>query len=238
MKKVNRRELFRHGWAAVAASAAGEAGFPSANDRKVTVAAHPWVYAATQPQYDITPILERIFADMSYAGIEAIELMHTALRPADAVSRIAELSGQHHLPVLGMSFSAEMWKREQQAAIVEEAEMLITRLAKLGGRTLGTSVGAAEKPKTPAQLDAQAEVLRKIIAVCEARGVVLNLHNHVYEEPQQDLQPHQPYQQEQHYEEEQITTAPPATDQQQVFEAKTYETDDLEIPTFLRKRPN
>jgi cell division protein FtsZ len=61
---------------------------------------------------------------------------------------------------------------------------------------------------------------------------------HVYEEPQQDLQPHQPYQPEQHYEEEQITTAPPATDQQQVFEAKTYETDDLEIPTFLRKRPN
>jgi cell division protein FtsZ len=60
-----------------------------------------------------------------------------------------------------------------------------------------------------------------------------------YEEPQQDLQPHQPYQPEQQqFEEEQITTAPPATDQQQVFEAKTYETDDLEIPTFLRKRPN
>jgi cell division protein FtsZ len=60
-----------------------------------------------------------------------------------------------------------------------------------------------------------------------------------YEEQQQDLQPHQPYQPEQQqFEEEQITTAPPATDQQQVFEAKTYETDDLEIPTFLRKRPN
>ncbi len=181
MNKVNRRALFRHGWAALAASAAGEAGFPAANDKKVTVGAHPWVYAATQPQYDITPILDRIFADMSYAGIEAIELMHTALRPADAVSRIAELSGRHHLPVLGMSYSAEMWKREQQAAIVEEAELLISRLAKLGGRTLGTSVGAAEQPKTPAQLDAQAEVLRKIIAVCEAHGVVLNLHNHVYE---------------------------------------------------------
>ena len=58
------------------------------------------------------------------------------------------------------------------------------------------------------------------------------------EQPQEQLQPHQPYQPEQQFEEEQITTAPPATEQQQVFEAKTYETDDLEIPTFLRKRPN
>ncbi len=28
---------------------------------RVTVGAHPWVYAATQPNYDITPILPRIF---------------------------------------------------------------------------------------------------------------------------------------------------------------------------------
>ena len=35
--------------------------------------------------------------------------------------------------------------------------------------------------KTPEQLDAQAEFLRKIIAVCDKHGVVLNLHNHTYE---------------------------------------------------------
>ena len=34
---------------------------------KVIVGAHPWVYAATLPGYDITPKLESIFADMAYA---------------------------------------------------------------------------------------------------------------------------------------------------------------------------
>jgi sugar phosphate isomerase/epimerase len=150
---------------------------------KVTVGAHPWVYAATQPKCDITPILPQIFADMQYAGIEAIELMHTALRPDDAVERISELSKKHRLPVLGASFGGAMWDRAQHNAVLEDAELVIARLAKLGGRTLGTSVGPvpARKRKTPEQLDAQAEVLRKIIAICRANGVVLNLHNHTYE---------------------------------------------------------
>ena len=33
---------------------------------------------------------------MSYAGLDGIELMHTALRPKDAVERIGELSRKHH----------------------------------------------------------------------------------------------------------------------------------------------
>ena len=56
---------------------------------KVIVGAHPWVYAATQPKCDITPILPRISADMEYAGMQGIELMHTALRPKDAVIELA-----------------------------------------------------------------------------------------------------------------------------------------------------
>lgn len=148
---------------------------------QVIVGAHPWVYAATQPKYDITPILPRIFADMQYAGMQGIELMHTALRPKDAVERIGQLSQKHHLPVLGTSLGAAMWDRAQHQAILEDAELVITRLAKLGGRTLGTSVGPAPRRKTPEQLDVQAELLRKIIVLCQANGVVLNLHNHTYE---------------------------------------------------------
>ena len=90
---------------------------------KVIVGAHPWVYAATQPKYDITPILPRIFADMQYAGIEGIELMHTALRPKDAVERIGELSQKHRLPVLGTSFGGAMWDRAQHTGRVEWASM-------------------------------------------------------------------------------------------------------------------
>jgi sugar phosphate isomerase/epimerase len=148
---------------------------------QVLVGAHPWVYAATQPQYDITPVLPAIFADMQYAGMDGIELMHTALHPDDAVQRIGDLSQQHRLPILGTSFGGAMWDRKQHAAVLDDAERVITRLAKLGGRTLGTSVGPAPQRKTEEQLDAQAELLRKIMAICDKHGVVLNLHNHTYE---------------------------------------------------------
>ncbi len=152
-----------------------------ARAKKVIVGAHPWVYAATQPKYDIYPILDQIFADMKYAGLEGIELMHTALRPGGAVERIGALSQKHGLPVIGTSLGGEMWDRRRHAEILADAELVIPRLAKLGGKTLGTSVGSARGVKTPEQLDAQAEVLRKIVAICKSNGVVLNLHNHTYE---------------------------------------------------------
>ncbi len=148
---------------------------------KVIVGAHPWVYAAKQPEYDIFPILDRIFEDMSYAGLDGIELMHTAFRREDAVPRIRALSEEHGLPVIGTSFGGAMWDRDEHDAILEEAELLIDELAGLGGRTLGTSVGSAPERKTPQQLDAQAELLQEIVEICEASGVVLNLHNHTYE---------------------------------------------------------
>ena len=153
--------------------------------KKIIVGAHPWVYAAKQPQYDITPILDTIFADMSYAGMGGIELMHTALRLDNAEARIRELSKRHRLPVIGASFGGNMWDRKQHAEVLKDAELIIPRLARLGGRTLGTSVGAVKwggkTLKTSGQLDAQAELLKKIIAICEDHGVVLNLHNHTYE---------------------------------------------------------
>ena len=149
--------------------------------KKVIVGAHPWVYAATQPKYDIYPILDQIFADMSYAGLDGIELMHTALRPPDAFERIRELSRKYDLPVIGTSFGGNMWDRTQHETIFEDARLVVAQLAALGGRTLGTSVGKAPQPKTPEQLDAQAQLLRGIMALCRRYGVVLNLHNHTYE---------------------------------------------------------
>ena len=152
-----------------------------ASKKKITVGGHPWVYAATQPNYDIYPILDRIFADMSYAGLDGIELMHTALRPADSVETIRELSKKHSLRVIGTSFGGDMWNREQHEAIFADARTVVGHLAEVGGWTFGVSVGKAPQPKTPAQLDAQAELLRGIIALCQSRGIVLNLHNHTYE---------------------------------------------------------
>jgi sugar phosphate isomerase/epimerase len=151
------------------------------SQKKVLVGGHPWVYAATQPKNDIYPILEPIFADMNYAGLDGIELMHTALRPADSVETIRALSKKHSLPVIGTSFGGNMWNREQHEAIFEDAHIVVNRLADVGGRTFGVSVGKAPQPKTQTQLDAQAELLRRLIALCRSRDVVLNLHNHTYE---------------------------------------------------------
>ena len=153
----------------------------SAGGKKVIVGAHPWAYAATQPKNDIYPILDQIFADMSYAGLDGIELMHTALRPADSVETIRALSKKYSLPVIGTSFGGNLWNREQHEAILQDARTVVNRLADVGGWTFGVSVGKAPQPKTPAQLDAQAQLLRGISALCRSRGVMLNLHNHTYE---------------------------------------------------------
>jgi sugar phosphate isomerase/epimerase len=158
----------------------------STGKKKIAVGGHPWVYAATQPHYDPTPVLEQIFADMSWAGLDGIELMHNTLLHDDAVERIGELSRKYRLPVIGTSFDGKMWDRQAHQQVLENAETVVTRLEKLGGRTFGTSVGRAPKPKTPEEFDAQAECLRKVIALCKSHGIALNLHNHTYEVENQE----------------------------------------------------
>ena len=145
------------------------------------VGAHPWVYAATQPGCDICPILEQIFADMAYAGLDGVELMHNAFYADDAVEIIGELSERHGLGVIGSSWGGAMWDRAQHEAVLADARLVVERLAAVGGRTLGVSVGQAPQRKTPDQLDAQAECLREVLAICGERGVTANLHNHTYE---------------------------------------------------------
>ncbi len=191
MKKnttLNRRRFLGSGAAAALTVATGGmlgSGCHRTRSRekskKVLVGGHPWVYAATQPNYDIYPVLDGIFADMRYAGLDGIELMHTALRYPDAVERIGALSKDHNLPVIGTSFGGAMWDRTKHEAVFEDARIVVTRLSRLGGRTFGTSVGRAPKTKTAAQLDAQAELLRRIMKLCGDNGVELNLHNHTYE---------------------------------------------------------
>ena len=148
---------------------------------RVVVGAHPWVYAARQPGYDIYPILDRIFADMAYAGLDGVELMHSALYPDDAVERIAALAEQHRLPVIGTSWGGQTWDRTRRADVLADVELVVSRLANVGGRTLGVSVGSCGKKKTPAQLDDQAACLRELMRICSDHGVVPNLHNHTDE---------------------------------------------------------
>ena len=70
--------------------------------------------------------------------------VHTALRPDDAVDRIGALSKTHNLPVVGASFGGAMWDGDQHAQVMEDAELVVPRLAQVGGRTLGVSVGTIQ----------------------------------------------------------------------------------------------
>ena len=55
---LGRREFLVSSMAAVAACYAPSfSAEKEASKQRVIVGAHPWVYAATQPKYDITPVL-------------------------------------------------------------------------------------------------------------------------------------------------------------------------------------
>src|SRR5947208_17149297 len=112
MTGFSRRECLKMITGAMATAATA-----GANPKKVTVAAHAWVYAAPLPGYDYTPVLEQIFSDLTYAGVEALELMERALRHSDSVARIGELSTKHKLPIIATSYEAAMWDRAKHNEI-------------------------------------------------------------------------------------------------------------------------
>lgn len=182
--KMNRNEFLRTSMGALGFAALG---FPSMSctfgkKRKFPVGAHVWIYASTQPGYDVTPILPQIFADMKYAGLDGVETMEHPLRNEDATRLIAELIEEHQLPLLGTSYGADMWDKSRHFEILEDVENIMSNMASIKARTFGTSVGHPPgRVKTEDELDAQAELLLKLIDLGEENGVVLNLHNHTYE---------------------------------------------------------
>lgn len=75
-----------------------------------------------------------------------------------------------------------MWKADEHKAILEDINLVVPRLGEVGGKIFGISVGGkSEGLKTEAELDAQADILKKIRAICKDNGIVANLHNHTYE---------------------------------------------------------
>jgi sugar phosphate isomerase/epimerase len=109
--------------------------------------------------------------------------MHTALEPDEAVERIGALSEQHQLPVIGTSYSANMWNQDEHGEIFEYADRMMGRLQRLRATTIGVSVGhpPGNRKKTEDELDAQADLLRRIMYRASVNGIVVNLHNHTYE---------------------------------------------------------
>src|SRR5690606_22831236 len=56
------------------------------------ISGHLWQYASRfPPTHDTTPILDNIFNDFKYAGIEGVELMDINLRVPNAVENLKAL---------------------------------------------------------------------------------------------------------------------------------------------------
>ena len=150
----------------------------------IPIYAHLWVYASKfPPDWDATPALETIFSDLSYAGIEGLELMESVLRHDDAVDRLRKLSATYNVPVSGSSYGVgfNMWDIEQHQTILKDIQLVIPRLSEAGGKTFGISVGGKNGIKSEEELDAQADFLVKVRNICSDHGIEANLHNHTYE---------------------------------------------------------
>ncbi|WP_299532944.1 sugar phosphate isomerase/epimerase [Ulvibacterium sp.] len=152
---------------------------------KIPISAHLWIYASKfPPNWDCTPVLDTVFSDLSYAGMAGVEIMEGQLRHDDSVQRLSALIEKYKLPVSGSSYGVgiRMWDITRHKAIMKDIETVVPRLAQVGGKTFGISVGAKKDGlKTEAELDAQAALLKKVRSVCEDNGIEANLHNHTYE---------------------------------------------------------
>lgn len=143
---------------------------------------HLWVYASRYPpNWDCSPILEDVFSDLNYAGLQGVEIMEALLRHDDAVAQFKELIDKHNFPVVGTSYYGDMWNKDEQQKILEDVELVTERLHAIGGTMIGLTVGDAKHVKTEDELDAQAELLKEILLVCDKNKIAPNLHNHTFE---------------------------------------------------------
>jgi sugar phosphate isomerase/epimerase len=150
--------------------------------KKIPVGAHVWVYAASMPKYDVSPILSQIFSDMAYAGFDGVETMEHPLRSTVYTKQIKELIDQYKIGLTGSSYGADFWNKDKQNEIYEDVDLIFTNMASVGGKTFGVSVGEPSgRKKTEAEFDNQAELLKKLTALGAKKSIVLNLHNHTAE---------------------------------------------------------
>ena len=149
---------------------------------RVAVDGHLWVYASRYPpNWDCTPILDEVFSDFKYAGIDGVEVMESILKHEGAVERLNALIKKYELPVSGTSYYGDMWDKSRQSHILEDIRLVVDRLHAVGGTMMGLTVGDAKRVKTEGELDIQAETLQKILAICKQANVHPNLHNHTFE---------------------------------------------------------
>ena len=183
MQKKSRRQFIKQtALLAGTAVVGGGHSFASLRSNHIFLAGHIWAYASRYPpNWDCTPILDSIFSDMKWAGLDGIEIMESLLHHDDAVQRFRDLIGKYNMPVIGTSYYNDMWNKNEHQRILEDVELTVSRLHGIGGTMIGISVGDAQREKTEEELNDQADVLKQIISICAKYNVQPNLHNHTYE---------------------------------------------------------
>jgi sugar phosphate isomerase/epimerase len=149
---------------------------------EIPVYGHLWVYASKYPpDWDCTPILDTVWSDFKFAGIAGVEVMEIILRHADAEDRFKTLIDKYSVPLTGTSYNADMWNKDKHQQILEDVNLIVGKLGRVGGSTFGITVGDAGHIKTEQELDAQADLLKDIFKVCANNHIQPNLHNHTFE---------------------------------------------------------
>ena len=178
---ITRREFLKTSVVTTSAFALGKKSVADPSS-KVRVSGHLWIYASKfPPNWDSTPVLEQVFSDFKYAGMEGLEIMDVNLRHDTAVSNLKSLIEKYGIPVTGSSYSGSMWDKTQHEKILEDVESVVNRLHQVGGKNFGITVGDAGRKKTEDELDAQARVLTQILKICKSRNILPNMHNHTFE---------------------------------------------------------
>lgn len=181
-KSTSRRRFIRITSLALASTVSLPVLVRSGIRERYRISAHLWVYASRfPPDWNSNPIMDEVFADLKYAGMDGVELMEVNLRDPAAVKKLKQLVQQYNLPVTGTSYGADMWNRDLHAGILRDVELVTGNLSQVGGKTFGISVNSPGRLKSERELDDQAKLLESIRNVCKKNGIVPNLHNHTYE---------------------------------------------------------
>ena len=169
MLKLSRREFIRSSAALAGLGLMPKGNVVGKHSGGVQVCGHLWVYASRYPpDWDCTPILEQVFSDFKYAGIEGVEMMDTNLRHPDSWSRVKEMIDKYKVPVSGTSYGGNMWNKAEHSRILEDdITSFWSASMKLAARRWAL-LSAMPKRKRQGRVGCTSRAAQKIMKVCES----------------------------------------------------------------------
>ncbi|RVT43467.1 sugar phosphate isomerase/epimerase family protein [Sphingobium algorifonticola] len=179
---INRRSVLQAaGYACLCGSSSQSALARSRRPKPKVIANLYAYYDAHTVGLDPLPGTERAIRELAPLGYDGFEFYSYNMRQPNVVSDMKRLGKQFGLPLTGCTYNEPMWDKARHSHIVSDVTPMIERMAAIGVSTFNLNVGDAGRRKTSAELDAQADILKYILALCAKHGIAASLHNHVHE---------------------------------------------------------